>query len=534
MCASQRVRFRSWVGFRAGLRRSLPLLACAAVLLAGATRPVLGADYYVDAGAPPGGDGSFGSPFQTIQQGLNVAGPGDNVIVRGGTYTLTSALIFPRSGTAGAPITLKAYDGESVLVERSPSSNVAMLDTFSSYITIEGIVFDGNYGTQNGMLRFRGGSHQTMRNCEVRRWGNHMVRLDSNDFLMEDCEIHHAIWPGSPSTDAHCLHTQTGFRHTFRRCEVYMATGDLWQGSTDGPWGDIVFEDCDLHIELADGDCPGIAPGTPITENHLDTKDSGSTNFNVTVRNSIVRGSRASRTSVGGALNLKKNISGFYIYNNLIYDNKCAFRLRYPSTNYLIYNNMIYDNDQVFRLEDGIRNLRIYNNTIYDTTRLEYDAGALPGSPLIWKNNIFAVAASCDWHGAYSNNLFWNVPGGWSDPNAVVADPQFADAAGADFHLLESSPAINAGAAVAEVLDDYDGDPRPVGAAYDIGADEFRFAGDADADGDVDFLDVNTLVNAFGSVPGDPNWDPSADFDGNGQVDVFDAITVVNNFGKTL
>jgi len=70
--------------------------------------------------------------------------------------------------------------------------------------------------------------------------------------------------------------------------------------------------------------------------------------------------------------------------------------------------------------------------------------------------------------------------------------------------------------------------------SYDIGADEFRFAGDADANGDVDVFDVIILVNAFGSAPGDPTWDERADLDDSGQVDVFDAIIVVNDFGKTL
>jgi hypothetical protein len=42
------------------------------------------------------------------------------------------------------------------------------------------------------------------------------------------------------------------------------------------------------------------------------------------------------------------------------------------------------------------------------------------------------------------------------------------------YHLTRSSPAIDRGIA-AGVLTDIDGDSRPMGSGYDLGADEFRF-----------------------------------------------------------
>jgi len=474
------------------------LLTC---LLAGAA---MGTDWNVDAAAPGGGDGSSGSPFQTIQQGLNAAFAGDSVIVRAGTYTLTSTLNFPRSGTASDPITLKAFDGEYVLVERSPAANIYMIQTSRSYLAIEGIVFDGNYGTTNGMLRFdAGGHHQTFRNCEIRRHGNHMMRLDCNDFLMEDCYIHHAV-NVLPTADAHCLHSQTGQRHTFRRCEVAYATGDLWQGSRDGQWTDIVFDQCDLHIEPADGDSNGITPGVLITENHLDTKADGGAwiSLNVTVSNSIVRGSRASRVSTGGALNLKDPCQGFVIVGNLIYDNRVAFRLRYPSTDYLIYNNFVYDNDVAFRLEDGISGLDIFNNTFYRNAQSVREDGSAPGN-LIFQNNIFVLSlaqGSDNWWGTYTNNLFFQVGVGWSDPNAVVADPVFVDRRTFKLHLTADSPAIDAGMTLSEVSDDFDGTARPTGTAYDLGADEYQpslAVSEPPADGTLPKTQNNLIVLTF-------------------------------------
>ena len=49
----------------------------------------------------------------------------------------------------------------------------------------------------------------------------------------------------------------------------------------------------------------------------------------------------------------------------------------------------------------------------------------------------------------------------------------FVDAAGADFHLLPSSPAVDAATDMAVPVD-LDGNPRPVGPAPDIGAFEHQ------------------------------------------------------------
>lgn len=510
------------------------VLICVAFCLATFSSATRASHYYVDDDAPAGGNGSIAAPFKTIQQGLNVAQAGDTVIVRAGTYTQTSPLTFPRSGTAGAPITLTAAPGEAVLVQVQPGLNIHLLQTARSHIIIEGITFDGNYSTANGLIRLdSGGTFQTFRRCEVRRQGNHLLRIDSSDLLVEDCHIHHAIVHADPTADAHCLHTQTGFRQTFLRCDLHHATGDLWQGSRDGAWGDIVFDGCDMHIELADGDCNGIAAGTPITENHLDTKNmAGIVNSNVTVRYSIVRGSRNGRlVNASAALNLKDGVQGFRIHGNLIYNNMWALRLRHPTTDYHVYNNFIYDNDLAVRLEDGVSNLTFESNTFFGNTSLIQNVSS--ASPLVWRNNIFATSTGGVWPGTFTNNLFWSVPSGsWQSANGNrVADPLFVDAAAYDLHLAEGSPAIDAGVA-SGVTEDIDRDPRAVGGGFDIGADEFRYAGDVNADSFVDVVDLLFFVDSFGYSLGDSAYDSRCDFNRDKAVDVVDLLMLVENFGK--
>jgi hypothetical protein len=77
-------------------------------------RRVLLSSYYVSTGGSDGNPGTLGEPFRTIQEAADRAGPGDTVVIRGGTYRET---VRPsRSGDAGEPIVFRAYDNESVTV----------------------------------------------------------------------------------------------------------------------------------------------------------------------------------------------------------------------------------------------------------------------------------------------------------------------------------------------------------------------------------------------------------------------------------
>ena len=70
----------------------------------------------------------------------------------------------------------------------------------------------------------------------------------------------------------------------------------------------------------------------------------------------------------------------------------------------------------------------------------------------------------------------------------------------------------------------------PPGHGYDI---EYHFVvpGDVNGDGHVDVVDLLYLVDAFGSVTGDPNYDARCDFNSDGGVDVVDLLILVGNFG---
>jgi hypothetical protein len=61
---------------------------------------------------------------------------------------------------------------------------------------------------------------------------------------------------------------------------------------------------------------------------------------------------------------------------------------------------------------------------------------------------------------------------------------------------------------------------------------QISIAGDINMDGKVNLEDLVLLTNAYGSKPGDPNWNPAADMNGEGKVDLADLVLLVENYGK--
>jgi hypothetical protein len=117
----------------------------------------------------------------------------------------------------------------------------------------------------------------------------------------------------------------------------------------------------------------------------------------------------------------------------------------------------------------------------------------------------------------------------------ISSDPQFS-AGRANFHLVSSSPCIDAGGYVEGLSDDFEGDargydgtsePRGDGCDYDIGADEYvPSTADSDADGLVDAVETDTGVYVDQTDTGtDPN---NPDTDGDGMPDGWEVGNSLN------
>jgi parallel beta-helix repeat protein len=123
------------------------------------------------------------------------------------------------------------------------------------------------------------------------------------------------------------------------------------------------------------------------------------------------------------------------------------------------YNNIIVHNNGGIGIRG--RHTKIFNNTVYNNAGDGMHVG--PGVVAVIRNNII-----------YNNGrTIRNQSNDTTIDHNLTSDPLFVDPATNNFKLQAGSPAVDAGATLSEVQDDYVNVARPQGSGYDIGAYEY-------------------------------------------------------------
>ncbi len=220
----------------------------------------------------------------------------------------------------------------------------------------------------------------------------------------------------------------------------------------------------------------------------------------------------------------------------------------------------------------GARNAHLYNNVFYDYRGgrcvIEfYHAGVLvPNEDCYVYNNIFVQSNGYPiyqdrgrWDPTISyipvnfqhdHNIYWQANDGGdvniqAEANSLFVDPMLVAPAvpvpGVDtwativarFELQDGSPAKDAGFDLGPLVPtDVYGMVRPVGPAYDIGAQEVPWAGDLNRDGSVNAIDLLIMAHSWLKSEGEVGYDPAADINGDNTVNAIDLLALAKDWGK--
>jgi hypothetical protein len=397
------------------------IAALSLLLFWSASTDSLAATYYVatngnDASATPT---NRNTPWRTCQKAHDVMVAGDTAIFLAGTYTVADAASggvcnMTRSGNASAFIT---YKSEVPLGATLSPANVngvhsaffAPNGTSSSFIRVEGFVMTG----------FRRGG-VFLNSTTIQGWqivGNYIHSIgricDTSDF-------------GNMGVFAGGATNVTIERNKFTNI------GRFFNGESG----------CSVSLNLSTNHDHGVYIGNATTitiKNNLFINlvhgwgvqcDSGSFCNGVKIWHNTFTGTNSAQP---GQILIGDPHNNWDIANNISYQPGTGIGCGALCTNgFLAFSN-----------SSGTGNT-VSNNLIYQ--------GVLVG---------------------YNNGQPLGLHAGWTQSgNVTNTDPNFVNPV-SDWHLQAASPAINAGVTLSSVTNDFDGNTRPAGGGYDVGAYEF-------------------------------------------------------------
>jgi hypothetical protein len=476
-------------------------LILASLTLTTGSQPAVasGATYYV---APDGYDSNPGTldlPWRTIGHALKQLYAGDTLYIRGGTYASPSGgWYLIHSGTADQPITITNQPGEQVVVKvnevgiwyspfvcnsegsgqkadhvRLMGSDVSPRTLSNGLTSSKGIVIQGPDSgyTEAAGVRIWDCDYWEVAGLDLIRMG---YGLFGHTFGNDHWYVHHnRVYSNSREAGMQF----NGPHHTIEYNEVIRDRPDY-----QSPYG------CS-HIAL-------LAYGNHVRGNVLDyaqpmRNQQGNlvhcvgillewdiADDNVIEAN-VIRHMDKAFDFAGGDNNIVRN--NIILTGNSGYVDAGFYIRAYPDgTNSWPCNNEWLQpsnpSDPAYAHFWNPRNCHSRDNQIYNNVVVGFKKGVLfdnsiPEGSTYVRNNAFVNLSEggiCNWSRCGS------FDGVTEDHNVFNAPYGFVDEAHEDFHLLSTSPLRDVGYDMGDLVPtDFDGSPRPQGAAYDVGAYEY-------------------------------------------------------------
>ena len=279
--------------------------------------------------------------------------------------------------------------------------------------------------------------------------------------------------------------------------EVYSHSG--WAVELHASYGNKVANNCISNVSALDGIRLMFSSGNILSGNNITACEHSGIllwhdcdNNTATCNNIQLSGSLGVIPGHGVEILLSHNNT---FSNNVFSHGSNQGLVAIESSDNTVAANLVSSNRKGIVLRDSIRN-RVYHNSIIDN----------------WEQQGFDDTGENTWDDGY--------PGGGN---------YWSDYVGTDLH---SGPYQN------ETGSDKIGDTP-----YTIDADNadsypliysygYVPSPDFNNDGIIDIFDLVRMALAYGSVPGNPIWNPYVDLNQDSTIDIFDLVTVAVNFGK--
>lgn len=306
-------------------------------------------------------------PADDLEAAVASLGPGEELVLQGGTYLFNQNITLTANGTATAPIVIRAADGaRAVLDQANPAHNVVEIRD-SSYLVVRGLAFTrGSHG-----IRLMNSDFITIERCEVFETGDVAISANAGGtyegLRIVANHIHHTngtgegMYLGCNSDACRVANSliEGNYIHHTNRSSVAQGDGiELKEGS----YGNIIRNNV-IH----DTYYPGIITYSTVG-NGAPNLIEGNVVWNVgdntiqvaadaILRNNIVLGNVAFQSHQAGS---PSNIE--FVHNTVISDGD-GVAVRDVTGPVVIANNAVYAQGTAIRLISGaLSNVRVTGN----------------------------------------------------------------------------------------------------------------------------------------------------------------------------
>jgi hypothetical protein len=295
-----------------------------------------------------------GDNFEAAAAALN---PGEELILRGGTYTFNENITVSVSGTSTQPITIRSKDDEQAILEQAGSYQNVVEINGASWLVLRGLVIrGGSHG-----LRLMNSDFITIEDCEIYETGD--VALSANSggtyegLIIRRNHIHHTngtgegMYLGCNYDSCRIANSviEGNYIHHTNRASVAQGDGiEIKEGSYGNVVRDNVIHDTKypgilLYSTVGNGP-PNILEGNVVWNSSDNTIQVAA---DAVIRNNIILGNVAFQSHQSGS---PSNLE--FVHNTVISGGN-GIEARNVSGSLLIANNAVYAQGTAIRLISG-------------------------------------------------------------------------------------------------------------------------------------------------------------------------------------